>query len=167
MKATEVIDLLKRRFPNEPEYLQAVKEVVESIEDVYNEHPEFEKANPGIKIEWVGLPYGSYKQQLLIMAQAGELPDVLQAERSMFSAFTGPGYLADLGAVLPKDYVADIAPALKDDLTIDGQLYATPWLYSGFVMYYNKDLFPKRGLIPPSRQNPTRKPWLTRKSSPN
>lgn len=45
MRATEVIDLLKRRFPNEPEYHQAVEEVVESIEDVYNEHPEFEKAN--------------------------------------------------------------------------------------------------------------------------
>jgi Glutamate dehydrogenase/leucine dehydrogenase len=45
MKSTEIIDLLKRRFPNEPEYYQAVEEVVESIEDVYNEHPEFEKAN--------------------------------------------------------------------------------------------------------------------------
>lgn len=45
MNTTQVIDLLKRRFPNEPEYLQAVEEVVESIEDVYNEHPEFEKAN--------------------------------------------------------------------------------------------------------------------------
>lgn len=45
MKSTEVIDLLKRRFPNELEYHQAVEEVIESIEDVYNEHPEFEKAN--------------------------------------------------------------------------------------------------------------------------
>lgn len=45
MNTTQIIDLVKRRFPNEPEYLQAVEEVVESIEDVYNEHPEFEKAN--------------------------------------------------------------------------------------------------------------------------
>jgi glutamate dehydrogenase (NADP+) len=45
MKSIEVINLLKRRFPNEQEYHQAVEEVVESIEDVYNEHPEFEKAN--------------------------------------------------------------------------------------------------------------------------
>ena len=28
----------------EKEYLQAVQEVLESIEDVYNQHPEFEKA---------------------------------------------------------------------------------------------------------------------------
>jgi glutamate dehydrogenase (NADP+) len=45
MKSSEVLDHLKRRFPHEPEYHQAVEEVVESIEDVYNEHPEFEKAN--------------------------------------------------------------------------------------------------------------------------
>ena len=45
MNAKKVIEDLKRRFPNEPEYIQAVSEVLESIEDVYNEHPEFEKAN--------------------------------------------------------------------------------------------------------------------------
>ncbi len=45
MKTSEVITQLKRRFPNEPEYYQAVHEVLESIEDVYNQHPEFEKAN--------------------------------------------------------------------------------------------------------------------------
>jgi len=45
MKASEVLDNLKRRFPNEPEYYQAVGEVLNTIEDVYNEHPEFEKAN--------------------------------------------------------------------------------------------------------------------------
>lgn len=45
MKANEVIDNLKRRFPNEPEYIQAVAEVLTTIEDAYNEHPEFEKNN--------------------------------------------------------------------------------------------------------------------------
>lgn len=45
MKATEVISDLKRRFPHEPEYIQAVEEVVTSIEEVYNEHPEFERYN--------------------------------------------------------------------------------------------------------------------------
>ncbi|MDR1437061.1 MAG: NADP-specific glutamate dehydrogenase [Candidatus Symbiothrix sp.] len=45
MKVQETLNELKRRFPNEPEYLQAVTEVLESIEEVYNGHPEFEKAN--------------------------------------------------------------------------------------------------------------------------
>ena len=35
---------LERKHPGESEYLQAVQEVLESIEEVYNNHPEFEKA---------------------------------------------------------------------------------------------------------------------------
>lgn len=45
MKTEQTLSELKRRFPNEPEYHQAVHEVLESIEDVYNQHPEFEKVN--------------------------------------------------------------------------------------------------------------------------
>lgn len=45
MNAKNVVENLKKRFPNEPEYIQAVQEVLETIEDVYNQHPEFEKAN--------------------------------------------------------------------------------------------------------------------------
>lgn len=45
MKAEQVIETLKQRFPNEPEYIQAVSVVLNSIEDVYNEHPEFEASN--------------------------------------------------------------------------------------------------------------------------
>ncbi len=35
---------LEKKHPGEAEYLQAVREVLISIEDVYNQHPEFEKA---------------------------------------------------------------------------------------------------------------------------
>ncbi len=35
---------LERKHPGEAEYLQAVREVLVSIEDVYNQHPEFERA---------------------------------------------------------------------------------------------------------------------------
>ncbi len=45
MDAKKVLDNLKRRFPNEPEYLQAVEEVLTTIEEEYNKHPEFEKVN--------------------------------------------------------------------------------------------------------------------------
>lgn len=45
MKAQNVVESLKKRFPNEPEYIQAVTVVLNSIEEEYNKHPEFEKAN--------------------------------------------------------------------------------------------------------------------------
>ena len=45
MQATTVIENLKQRFPNEPEYIQAVSQVLGTIEEEYNKHPEFERAN--------------------------------------------------------------------------------------------------------------------------
>ena len=45
MKAVEVVENLKRRFPNEPEYIQAVSQVLGTIEEEYNKHPEFDRMN--------------------------------------------------------------------------------------------------------------------------
>ena len=45
MNAQKVLSDLKRRFPNEPEYHQAVAEVLGTIEEAYNEHPEFDRYN--------------------------------------------------------------------------------------------------------------------------
>lgn len=44
MKIENILSSLEAKHPGESEYLQAVKEVLVSIEDVYNQHPEFEKA---------------------------------------------------------------------------------------------------------------------------
>ncbi|MDR1330906.1 MAG: NADP-specific glutamate dehydrogenase [Tannerella sp.] len=44
METQSILSALEARHPGEHEYLQAVREVLLSIEDVYNRHPEFEKA---------------------------------------------------------------------------------------------------------------------------
>ena len=44
MKVAEIMAKLEAKYGHEKEYLQAVREVLESIEEVYNQHPEFEKA---------------------------------------------------------------------------------------------------------------------------
>ncbi len=65
MNVKQILEDLERRNPGEVEYLQAVREVLETIEEVVNENPQFEKA--GIieriiepdrtlifKVPWVG-----------------------------------------------------------------------------------------------------------------
>ncbi len=44
MKIETIMANLEAKHPGEREYLQAVREVLMSIEDVYNQHPEFERA---------------------------------------------------------------------------------------------------------------------------
>jgi len=44
MNVDKLINQLEKKHPGEVEYLQAVREVLESIEEVYNQNPQFEKA---------------------------------------------------------------------------------------------------------------------------
>ncbi|MBP5258507.1 MAG: NADP-specific glutamate dehydrogenase [Prevotella sp.] len=44
MEVDKIMCSLEQKHPGEAEYLQAVREVLESVKDVYNKHPEFEKA---------------------------------------------------------------------------------------------------------------------------
>ena len=45
MDINQIMASLEAKHPGESEYLQAVKEVLHSIEDIYNQHPEFERAS--------------------------------------------------------------------------------------------------------------------------
>ena len=44
MNINELMANLEAKHPGEKEFLQAVKEVLLSVKDVYEQHPEFEKA---------------------------------------------------------------------------------------------------------------------------
>ena len=70
MNAAKVLDDLKRRFPNEPEYHQAVEEVLSTIEEEYNTHPEFDKVN---LIERLCIPDRVYQFRVTWMDDKGNI----------------------------------------------------------------------------------------------
>lgn len=45
MEEKRIVEKLEKRFPGEPEYIEAVSQVLKTIQEEYNKHPEFEKAN--------------------------------------------------------------------------------------------------------------------------
>ena len=70
MQAQKVLDEIKLRFPNEPEYHQAVEEVLATIEEEYNKHPEFEKAK---LIERLCIPDRVYQFRVNWVDDKGEV----------------------------------------------------------------------------------------------
>ena len=60
---------LEAKHPGEKEYLQAVYEVLSSIEEVYNSHPEFERAK---LIERLGISNMEMITRLIEAALAGQ-----------------------------------------------------------------------------------------------
>ncbi|MCH5178786.1 MAG: NADP-specific glutamate dehydrogenase [Prevotellaceae bacterium] len=70
MNAQKVLEDLKRRFPNEPEYHQAVEEVLFTIEEEYNKHPEFDRVN---LIERLCIPDRIYTFRVTWMDDNGKI----------------------------------------------------------------------------------------------
>jgi glutamate dehydrogenase (NADP+) len=70
MDSKKVLENLKMRFPNEPEYHQAVAEVLSTIEEEYNKHPEFDKVN---LIERLCIPDRVYQFRVTWMDDKGQI----------------------------------------------------------------------------------------------
>ena len=95
MDAKKVLEDLKRRFPNEPEYHQAVEEVLSTIEEEYNKHPEFEKAN---LIERLCIPDRVYQFRVTWMDDKGQIQTNMGYPFPQFRKpqhFEVPGFRAD------------------------------------------------------------------------
>jgi glutamate dehydrogenase (NADP+) len=86
MKTSEIMAMLKAKHPGENEYLEAVQEVLESIEDVYNQHPEFEKARI---IERLVEPDRIYTFKVVWVDDQGQIQTNL-GYRVQFNAAIGP-----------------------------------------------------------------------------
>ncbi|MDC7240373.1 MAG: sugar ABC transporter substrate-binding protein [Spirochaetales bacterium] len=109
---------------------------------------DFESANPDITVEFAGYPYGELKKQVLILANAGQSPDIIQSERGWYSSFVEGGYVAELDSLLGPEYLVEVYPAILEDMKVDGSVYGVPWIASPFVLFYNKSLFEAAGLSP-------------------
>ena len=87
MNAAKVLEDLKRRFPNEPEYHQAVEEVLSTIEEEYNKHPEFDKAN---LIERLCIPDRVYQFRVTWVDDKGNVRHRSVQRRYPFPRFREP-----------------------------------------------------------------------------
>lgn len=107
----------------------------------------FAKVNPGITIETAIYPNDG-GATLAAAAASGKLPDIMQ--QPAYSAVienAKNGYILDLSKQPIMEKVIDGA---KPSVTYDGKLYALPMDFAGIGIIYNKDIFAKYNLSPPT-----------------
>jgi len=120
--------------------------------EILRQIAEFEKANPGIKVEPEPSPYETYPVKMAARFRAGESSDVVGAARDWLWGWMNQGFLLDLNPVIAKSggkaFVGNYFSSLINLATRDGKLYAVPRHAGGFLLYYNSDLFKEAGLDP-------------------
>ena len=111
---------------------------------------DFTAKHPGIELEWVTLEENVLRQRVTTdVATKGGQYDVMTIGTYEVPIWGKKGWLVSLND-LPESYdVDDILPAIRDGLTVDGNLYAAPFYAESSMVMYRKDLMAKAGLEMP------------------
>lgn len=108
--------------------------------------PEFEKANPGVKVKWVTLEEGVLRQRVTTdIATKGGQFDVMTIGMYETPIWGKKGWLNELKTDAAYD-VDDLLPAMRNGLSVDGKLYAAPFYGESSMLMYRKDLADKAGV---------------------
>ena len=78
---------------------------------------------------------------------ANEEPDVCVMEIASMKPFADGGIIQPIQEMVAQEDVDDFYPGLMENCYVDGVLYGVPYLRSTPVLYYNKTLFEKAGLV--------------------
>src|SRR5437763_1450778 len=89
--------------------------------------PQFEKANPDIKVKWVTLEEGVLRQRVTTdIATKGGQFDVMTIGMYETPIWAKKGWLTEIKPDASYD-VDDLLPAMRNGLSVDGKLYAAPF----------------------------------------
>ncbi|MFI5675877.1 ABC transporter substrate-binding protein [Streptomyces cellulosae] len=116
---------------------------------------DFEKANPDIKVEYVGIASTEYQSKVDTAIQGGGLPDVGGVGAAMIASIAAQNALEPLDDRLSKSSLngklnEDMVKSLKAAGGRDDTLYSIPTSANNGVLYYRTDLFKKAGLDAPT-----------------
>ena len=107
--------------------------------------PEFEAANPDIKITWDAMPYDAMRDKILTSFLAPEgTYDIIIVDNPWMDEFPAAGFLTDLTDYVNNTpgYNFDDFEAPIRDLTVHGgKIYAVPYLNYAVGLIVRQDLF--------------------------
>jgi len=110
---------------------------------------QFEKENPGIKVDLVSGPYASTKEQLFAGAASGTMPDVVGLDGAWVSDFAKQGVIADLSKLMTDSGYDE--SQLASQIKVDGSTYMIPVVNFVYPMFTNDALLSQAGVsAPPS-----------------
>ncbi|MCA9926604.1 MAG: extracellular solute-binding protein, partial [Anaerolineales bacterium] len=113
--------------------------------------PQFEAANPNVKVESVNIPYDQFRRKLLTAIAGGTAPDLIRADIIWVPEFADMGALVALDELMPDfaDYQEAVFPGPLATNYLNGHYYGFPLDTNTRVLVYNKDMFAAAGIENP------------------
>jgi multiple sugar transport system substrate-binding protein len=109
---------------------------------------EFERQNPGVRVDVQQLPWTSAHEKVLTAFVGEATPDVAQMGNTWIAEMALLGAVAPLDAFVARSPVVDAAdyfPGIWATNQLDGALYGVPWYVDTRLLFYRKDLLAQAG----------------------
>lgn len=130
------------RYPDEP-YKSYFDSVVK----------EFEKKHPNVDIQIINASNQDYKQKINVLMASNNPPDIYFSWSGEYAEkFVRAGRALDLTKYVQDDkaWSDSIIQSQFGPFTFNNKIYGVPIYMDGKAFFYNKDIFKKLGLTPPT-----------------
>lgn len=116
--------------------------------------PAFQKANPGIKVKSVAVPYGDLHQKLVTAVAGGQLPDIVRSDIVWVPELANLGVLAPLDKLVPKfkKLLTTVYPGPLATNFWKGHYYGLPLDTNTRVLLSNPSVYAAAGVAVPKTQ---------------
>ena len=109
---------------------------------------EFERRNPGVKIEEIATAFDQTLNQITVAVLGGNAPDVMIVNPIWLAQLDAIGALENLEPYVPAEELKLFPRHVLDDLSINGTVRALALNAGPIMMIYNRDLMKAAGLDP-------------------
>ncbi|HIK03362.1 MAG TPA: sugar ABC transporter substrate-binding protein [Trichormus sp. M33_DOE_039] len=109
----------------------------------------FETQNPGIKVNWVDVPWAAMENKILTAVSAKTPPDVVNLNPDFASQLAGRNAWLDLDTKVPTEARSAYLPNIWKASTLNGKSFGIPWYLTTRLTIYNTDLLKQAGINKP------------------
>jgi multiple sugar transport system substrate-binding protein len=114
---------------------------------------EFERMNPGIKVDTEPVALGQRDVKFTTAIRAGKGPDVFALDANPVKQYIKEGWVKDLTPFIEKEggkqWLSDFYPFCLMPVTEDGKVYGIPKNVVAMVLIYNSKLYQEAGIKSP------------------
>jgi multiple sugar transport system substrate-binding protein len=110
--------------------------------------PEFERRNPGVRVQVQQIPWTAAHEKLLTAFVGDATPDVTQLGNTWVPEFVALGALEEIGPWVERSAeldAADFFPGIWATNVVDGRAFGVPWYVDTRVIFYRTDLLAAAG----------------------
>ncbi|MDA1128943.1 MAG: extracellular solute-binding protein [Chloroflexi bacterium] len=110
----------------------------------------FMKANPGVEVKQLTVPYGDDTAKLTAGHAAGQVPDIIWAYGDFLYSYGLDGLGRPTTDLIDEIGRKRFLQGALDGIAVNDVYYSVPFVGFPFFIYYRKDIYEEKGLTPPT-----------------